>query len=129
MQLLHLDFVHNFIYVLKQVNDTVGTLALGHYHDPDTIAAVMIGTGTNACYLERTDAIIRCQGVLTTSGGMVSFLCVSRQTSSDSLSEYLLKLTHPTLHQVFNMEWGNFWSSHLPRTSYDIELDVQMMIS
>ena len=23
------------------------------------------------------------------------------------------------------MEWGNFWSSHLPRTSYDIELDAE----
>jgi hexokinase len=21
------------------------------------------------------------------------------------------------------MEWGNFWSSHLPRTPYDISLD------
>lgn len=21
------------------------------------------------------------------------------------------------------MEWGSFWSSHLPRTSYDIALD------
>lgn len=21
------------------------------------------------------------------------------------------------------MEWGNFWSSHLPRTSYDVDLD------
>lgn len=52
----------------------MGTLALGHYHDPDTVAAVIIGTGTNACYLERTDAIIKCQGLLTTSGGMVSFL-------------------------------------------------------
>ncbi|XP_075635836.1 hexokinase-3 [Castanea sativa] len=81
--------------VAALVNDTVGTLALGHYHDPDTIAAVIIGTGTNACYLERTDAIIKCQGLLTTSGGM-----------------------------VVNMEWGNFWSSHLPRTSYDIELDA-----
>ncbi|KAB1996740.1 hypothetical protein ES319_D13G252600v1 [Gossypium barbadense] len=78
------------------VNDTVGTLALGHYHDADTVAAVIIGTGTNACYWERTDAIIKCQGLLTTSGGM-----------------------------VVNMEWGNFWSSHLPRTSYDIELDAE----
>ncbi|XP_021677454.1 hexokinase-4 isoform X2 [Hevea brasiliensis] len=76
------------------VNDTVGTLALGHYHDADTVAAVIIGTGTNASYLERSDAIIKCQGLLTTSGGM-----------------------------VVNMEWGNFWSSHLPRTSYDIDLD------
>ncbi|XVF12101.1 hypothetical protein REPUB_Repub08aG0085200 [Reevesia pubescens] len=78
------------------VNDTVGTLALGHYHDADTVAAVIIGTGTNACYWERIDAIIKCQGLLTTSGGM-----------------------------VVNMEWGNFWSSHMPRTLYDIELDAE----
>ncbi|GAV65038.1 Hexokinase_1 domain-containing protein/Hexokinase_2 domain-containing protein [Cephalotus follicularis] len=81
--------------VAALVNDTVGTLALGHYHDADTVAAVIIGTGTNACYMERTDAIIKCQGLLTASGGM-----------------------------VVNMEWGNFWSSHLPRTSYDVDLDV-----
>lgn len=55
----------------KQVNDTVGTLAVGHYHDPDTVAAIIIGTGTNACYLERVDAIIKCQGLLMTSGRMV----------------------------------------------------------
>lgn len=82
--------------VAALVNDTVGTLALGHYYDKDTVAAVIIGTGTNACYLERTDAIIKCQGLLTTSGGM-----------------------------VVNMEWGNFWSSHLPRTTYDIDLDAK----
>lgn len=82
--------------VVALVNDTVGTLALGHYHDEDTVVAVIIGTGTNACYLERADAIIKCQGLLTTSGGM-----------------------------VVNMEWGNFWSSHLPRTCYDIYLDSE----
>lgn len=58
----------------KQVNDTVGTLALCHYGDEDTVAAVIIGTGTNACYLERTDAIIKCQGLLTNSGVMVSLI-------------------------------------------------------
>lgn len=58
------------------MNDTVGTLALGHYYDEDTVAAVIIGTGTNACYIERTDAIIKCQGLLTNSGGMVSFICM-----------------------------------------------------
>lgn len=83
------------VRVAALINDTVGTLALGHYNDEDTVAAVIIGTGTNACYLERADAIIKCQGLLTTSGSM-----------------------------VVNMEWGNFWSSHLPRTSYDIDLDV-----
>ncbi|TKY71050.1 Hexokinase-3 protein [Spatholobus suberectus] len=81
--------------VAALVNDTVGTLAVGHYHDPDTVAGIIIGTGTNASYLERIDAIIKCQGLLMTSGRM-----------------------------VVNMEWGNFWSSHLPRTSYDIDLDA-----
>jgi hexokinase len=28
-----------------------------------------------------------------------------------------------SIRQVVNMEWGNFWSSHLPRTPYDISLD------
>lgn len=55
----------------EQINDTVGTLALGHYNDEDTVAAVIIGTGTNACYVERAEAIIKCQGLLTTSGSMV----------------------------------------------------------
>ncbi|XP_076884170.1 hexokinase-3-like [Bidens hawaiensis] len=82
--------------VAALVNDSVGTLAVGHFLDKDTVAAVVIGTGTNACYLERADAVIKCQGLLTTSGGM-----------------------------VINMEWGNFWSSHLPRTSYDIDLDAE----
>lgn len=59
------------------MNDTVGTLAVGRYHDADTVAAVIIGTGTNACYWERTDAIIKCQGLLTNSGGMVYFLSVT----------------------------------------------------
>ncbi|RDY03982.1 Hexokinase-3, partial [Mucuna pruriens] len=84
------------VRVAALVNDTVGTLAVGHYHDPDTVAAIVIGTGTNACYLERIDAIIKCQGLIMTSGCM-----------------------------VVNMEWGNFWSSHLPRTSYDIDLDAE----
>ncbi|KAK6937189.1 Hexokinase, C-terminal [Dillenia turbinata] len=83
------------VRVSTLVNDAVGTLTLGHYHDPDTVAGVIIGTGTNACYLERTDAIIKCQGLLRTSGVM-----------------------------AINMEWGNFWSAHLPRTSYDMDLDV-----
>ncbi|KAL8245146.1 hypothetical protein R6Q59_011404 [Mikania micrantha] len=82
--------------VAALVNESVGTLSVGHFYDEDTVAAVVIGTDTNACYLERADAIIKCQGLLTTSGGM-----------------------------VINMEWGNFWSSHLPRTSYDIDLDAE----
>lgn len=73
----------------NQGNDTVGTLALGHYYDEDTVAAVIIGTGTNACYIERTDAIIKCQGLLTNSGGMVSFICMIFFCSSYATVSFL----------------------------------------
>ena len=68
----------------------MGTLAVGHYQDPDTVAAVIIGTGTNACYLERTDAIIKCQGIFTTFGRMV--LLFSKTDGLFSVSKvYMLK--------------------------------------
>lgn len=29
------------------------------------------------------------------------------------------------MFQVVNMEWRNFWFSHLPRTTYDMDLDAE----
>lgn len=54
-----------------QVNDTVGTLAGGRYWNPDVMIAVILGTGTNACYVERADAVSKWRGVLPKSGTMV----------------------------------------------------------
>lgn len=59
-----------------QVNDTIGTLAGGRYYDQDVIAAVILGTGTNAAYVERAHAIPKWQGLLPQSGEMVSKLSV-----------------------------------------------------
>ena len=42
--------------IMVQVNDTVGTLARGRYHK-DVIAAVILGTGINAAYVERASEI------------------------------------------------------------------------
>lgn len=78
------------------VNDTVGTLAGGRYHDEDVMAAIILGTGTNACYVERADAIPKWKGPLPKSGYM-----------------------------VINTEWGNLWSPHLPLTEYDKALDAE----
>lgn len=114
----------------EQVNDTVGALSLGYYHDPDTVVAVVFGTGSNACYLERTDAIIKCQGLLTTSGSMVLRIISSsilNEPANHAFRSREIYVEHPffVMFQVVNMEWGNFWSSHLPRTSYDIDLDAE----
>lgn len=81
--------------VAALVNDTVGTLAGGRYNNPDVAAAVILGTGTNAAYVERAHAIPKWHGLLPKSGEM-----------------------------VINMEWGNFRSSHLPLTEYDQALDA-----
>ncbi|XP_022724527.1 hexokinase-1-like [Durio zibethinus] len=80
------------------VNDTVGTLAGGRYTNNDVIAAVILGTGSNAAYVERAQAIPKWHGLLPKSGQM-----------------------------VINMEWGNFRSSHLPLTEYDHALDAESL--
>ncbi|GMY34584.1 hexokinase-1 [Fagus crenata] len=73
-------------------------LAGGRYHNQDVTAAVILGTGTNAAYVERAHAIPKWHGLLPKSGEM-----------------------------VINMEWGNFWSSHLPLTEYDQALDAESL--
>lgn len=64
-------FILSYIFVVKQVNDTIGTLAGGRYNNPDAIAAVILGTGTNAAYVERAQAIPKWHGLLPKSGEMV----------------------------------------------------------
>ncbi|KAJ9688309.1 hypothetical protein PVL29_014149 [Vitis rotundifolia] len=80
------------------VNDTIGTLAGGRYYNQDVVAAVILGTGTNAAYVERAQSIPKWHGLLPRSGDM-----------------------------VINMEWGNFRSSHLPLTEYDQVLDAESL--
>ncbi|KAL6335712.1 hypothetical protein AAG906_039475 [Vitis piasezkii] len=80
------------------VNDTIGTLAGGRYFNDDVVVAVILGTGSNAAYVERAQAIPKWQGLLPKSGDM-----------------------------VINMEWGNFRSSHLPLTEYDRAMDIDSL--
>ncbi|KAL3618287.1 hexokinase A [Castilleja foliolosa] len=82
--------------VAALVNDTIGTLAGGRYTNKDVAVAVILGTGTNAAYVERAQAIPKWHGPLPKSGEM-----------------------------VINMEWGNFRSSQLPLTEFDHALDVE----
>ncbi|ESW24963.1 hypothetical protein PHAVU_004G175500 [Phaseolus vulgaris] len=84
--------------VAALVNDTVGTVARARFSNQDVIAGVILGTGTNAAYVESAHAIPKWQGLLPKSGEM-----------------------------VINMEWGNFHSSHLPLTQYDKDLDSESL--
>ncbi|KAL8522488.1 hypothetical protein ACS0TY_012597 [Phlomoides rotata] len=84
--------------VAALVNDTIGTLAGGKYVNKDVSMAVILGTGSNAAYVERAQAIPKWHGPLPESGDM-----------------------------VINIEWGNFRSSCLPLTEYDHATDVESL--
>ncbi|XP_062209505.1 hexokinase-8-like [Phragmites australis] len=86
------------MHVAALINDAVGTLAGARYYDKDVVAGVIFGTGTNAAYVEKANAIPKWEGELPNSGDM-----------------------------VINMEWGNFYSSRLPITEYDQELDRESL--
>ncbi len=66
------------IHVVALANDTVGTLMAASYADPACDMGVILGTGTNACYPEKTER----------------------------LRKY--PAAGPEREMIVNMEWGNF---------------------
>ncbi|XP_020702699.1 hexokinase-2, chloroplastic isoform X2 [Dendrobium catenatum] len=77
------------------VNDAVATLAGAKYWDDDVLIAVILGTGTNACYIERKDAIPKLQWP---AGG--------------------------TRNMIISTEWGAF-TTDLPLTEFDKDMDSE----
>ncbi|XP_040961538.1 probable hexokinase-like 2 protein isoform X2 [Gossypium hirsutum] len=80
---------------IEQVDDIVGNLAGGRYYDKDCVAAITLGMGTNAAYVDTTQSAPRWHDSLPKKGEIV--VC---------------------------MEWGNFNTCHLPITQYDTSLDA-----
>uniref|UniRef100_A0A7N0UIL2 Phosphotransferase n=3 Tax=Kalanchoe fedtschenkoi TaxID=63787 RepID=A0A7N0UIL2_KALFE len=76
------------------VNDTVGTLAGARYWDDDVMVAVILGTGTNACYVQRVDRIPKFGGPKSHSG-----------------------------NTIINTEWGAF-ADGLPLSEFDKAVDA-----
>jgi hexokinase len=64
------------------LNDTTGTLVYGVYLDPDCTIGLALGTGSNACYIEKADKIEK---------------WIDRDVSYDDIKEV-----------VINMECGGF---------------------
>ncbi|CAF0901658.1 unnamed protein product [Adineta ricciae] len=80
------------------VNDTVGTLMACAYKDPNTEIGLILGTGTNACYMEKLDRVGTWDG------------------------DY-----NDPKQVIINMEWGAFGNNHRLnhiRTKYDEEVDL-----
>jgi len=74
-------------------NDTVAVLAAGRYYHPDCRMGVILGTGTNAAYMERTARIARAE------------------------------LPSGTEEMAINTEWADFLGESLPTLPEDRGLD------
>ncbi|CAK9320510.1 unnamed protein product [Citrullus colocynthis] len=84
--------------VSAMVDDTVGNLAGGRYYCRDSVAAITLGMGTNAAYIESAQELGHLNGPSPTSREM-----------------------------GVSMEWGNFRSPHLPITEFDASLDSESL--
>jgi len=86
------------VKVAALVNDTVGTLMSHAYNDPQTLVGVILGTGTNAAYVESANAIPKWTGGEIKSNEM-----------------------------IINTEWGAFDNERkvLPWTKYDEQQDQE----
>lgn len=84
--------------VAALLNDSVGTLAGGRYSDPAVAIGVILGTGTNAAYVEAASNVpkLPAEAARKLRGGRV----------------------------VVNTEWGNFSSPALPTLGADLALDA-----
>lgn len=85
------------VKVLALVNDTVGTLMASAYNDQNTRIGLILGTGSNACYVEDLDNV---------------------KTWTEDRNE-------PN-QVIINMEWGAFGDNgclDFIRTEYDAEVD------
>ncbi|GFP78856.1 probable hexokinase-like 2 protein [Phtheirospermum japonicum] len=77
------------------VKDTIGHLAGGQYYNKESVAAVSLETGTDVAYIQSP-----------------------QHTPTNN------KLSAEAVSQVFIMQWGNFSSTHLPLTEYDVALNA-----
>ncbi|KAA8546632.1 hypothetical protein F0562_002629 [Nyssa sinensis] len=82
--------------IFALVDDTIGDLAGGRYYNRESVAAITLGMGTNAAYVEPAQSIPKWHGASPKSGEM-----------------------------VIDMQWGSFTSSHLPITEFDASLDAE----
>ncbi|KAF7129912.1 hypothetical protein RHSIM_Rhsim10G0085000 [Rhododendron simsii] len=82
--------------VFALVDEAIGDLAGGRYYKKETFAAISLGMGTNAAYVESAQAVPKWDNPSPKSGEL-----------------------------VINMQWGGFTSSHLPVSEFDASLDAE----
>jgi len=89
------------VEVVAVLNDTTGTLVQGAYLDPRCGIGLILGTGSNACYMEKADL-------------------VEKWEDHDKVSQVII-----------DMEWGAFGDNGVLdylRTDYDRQVDLNSLL-
>eukprot|EP00834_Sanchytrium_tribonematis_P003925 NODE_171_length_14381_cov_0.662512.p2 type:complete len:464 gc:universal NODE_171_length_14381_cov_0.662512:4531-5922(+) len=99
VEILHQAFIRKNvnIHCKAVINDTVGTLLAHAYKSPNSKIGVILGTGSNAAYIEKCTKMTKNQQISELDG-----------------------------HVLVNIEWGAFGDNdkYLPITKYDELLDL-----
>jgi hexokinase len=91
------------VEVTAILNDTTGTLIQGAYTDKNTAIGLILGTGSNACYIEKAERIHNWEGVRPPAGTEV----------------------------IIDIEWGAFGDNGVLdfiRTEFDREVDNNSLL-
>lgn len=94
---------HNQIEVMAILNDTTGTLVQGASFDGNTRIGIVLGTGSNACYVERAD-------------------CVQHWETE----------RHGEKNVVIDIEWGAFGDNGVLdfiKTPFDVQVDATSLLT
>lgn len=59
---MELEVLASHPQVRALANDTVGTMEAAAYRYPNTVMGVILGTGTNAAYIEQTPNVVKWKG-------------------------------------------------------------------
>lgn len=98
------------------VNDTPGTMLAGGYSDPSVCAGMILGTGTNMCYLEKVAKSPKLQ-VPKDVYRLPSVVTWCQPPHLPGGSD----------EHIINTEWGNFGFgpsvASLPLSAYDVIVD------
>jgi hypothetical protein len=79
-------------------------LAAGSYYDEDVVVGVILGTGSNAAYLEKANAIPKLEGELPKSGNMVRI----RYFSTEVTGMYCIESSTICIWISFSLYFLNF---------------------
>lgn len=82
------------VKVIAVLNDTTGTILQGACQDQECCVGLILGTGSNACYLERADRVehweVERHGEKEVCSHIICITCISFNVASINFAKYMV---------------------------------------